>query len=48
MNKLCSLVETEAENRSMIPNNHGGHSYMSCLIVSKNHQCVLWAWDQLL
>lgn len=48
MNKLCSLVETEAENRSMIPNNHGGHSYMSCLIVSKNHQCVLWARDQLL
>lgn len=48
LKKLFNLVEIEAKKRSMISNNHGGHSYMSCLIVSKNHQCILWTWNQLL
>ena len=41
MNNLFNLVEIEAKNRCDIPNDHGGHSYMSFLVVGKNHQWVL-------
>ena len=45
---LLNLGLEYAEKRCKIPNDHNGKANMSCLILSKNNQYVLRAWDKLL
>lgn len=47
-NNLLNLALEYAEKRATIINDGNGKSYMSCLILGKNNQCVLWKRDQLL
>ena len=47
-NNLLNLALEYSEKRATIINDGNGKVYMSCLILGKNNQRVLWKRDQLL
>lgn len=47
-NKLYNHVCECAINRSMKENDYNGKQKLACIITSKNRQCVLCNWYELL
>jgi len=46
--RLNKLAMEYSHKRCKIPNDHRGKVFMSCLIIDKNIQCLLWPWDKFL
>ncbi len=48
MNNLFNLALKYSKKRAGICNDHNGKALISCIVIGKKNQYVLWKWNKLL